>query len=118
MYRIFIVAVALLSTACVSKSKYDFLLEQYNELCNDRNEIATNRYNDKMSMTRKYNELVEEYNVLLEKYNESKRIIEHAKDMTDKLEGHFSDFIENRWYDADDIRREIKAVESALDGWH
>ena len=124
---LFVCAIALCFVSCVSKSKYESMESNAEYWENRYNEL-----NDSYGMlNRKYNDLVNQYNGLVDEYNELRnfnydnmnnseeyqRIIMRAKDAVDDLKKHFNSFREGYWYDADDIERDIREVESKLDGW-
>ena len=117
---LFVCAIALCFVSCVSKSKYESMESNAEYWENRYNEL-----NDSYGMlNRKYNDLVNQYNELrnfnygnMNNSEEYQRIIMRAKDAVDDLKKHFNSFREGYWYDADDIERDIREVESKLDGW-
>lgn len=122
-----IALVAITAASCVSKDKYDsaqYEAEYWKEAYDNLNENFG-------EVNRKYSQLVNEYNNLIDEYNslnsrnytnssnaqEYKEIIERAKNAVWDLKNHFNNFRNGYWYDADDIERDIRNVESKLDGW-
>jgi predicted nucleic acid-binding Zn-ribbon protein len=110
---IIITIVACVAVSCVTKDKYDsaqYEAEYWKEAYDNLNEEFG-------KANRKNQQLINEYNQLVDEYNDLNNRINRAKSAVDDLESHFDDFLRGRWYDADDIERDIRNVENKLDGW-
>lgn len=116
----------LFATSCVPKSKYDsaeYEASYWEDMYNHLNE-------DYGALNRKHSQLINQYNELVNDYNQVyyqnsynkddaddyKAIIERTKDAVYHLKRHFQGYCDG-WYTTDDIERDIKEVESKLDGW-
>ena len=128
MKKIFItILITFITVSCVPKRKYEAAQNEAEYWKGAFDNLKEN-YGDN---NRQYSDLVDKYNQLVDKYNnlyyesndtqseseKYKDIIERAKDAVETLHRHFRNFRYGNGYNADDIERDIREVESKLDGW-